>query len=96
MAGQFLPAVDARSVAPRRPAPERAPAAAPPRALEPPPPPVPAPLCDFQHETDARKWMNCWYTLASPPDCYACTGNNSWPGDPEWTGECIAGLATGS
>ena len=71
-------------------------AAAPPRALEPPPPPVPAPLCDFEHENDPAKWFNCWYKLASPPDCYAWTGESSWPGDPEWTGECIDGLASGS
>ena len=72
--------------------PEPAPAV----ALEPPPPPVPAPLCDFEHENDPAKWFNCWYKLASPPDCYAWTGESSWPGDPEWTGECIDGLASGS
>ena len=74
-----------------------APAGAPPRALEPPPPPVPAPLCDFEHENDPAKFFNCWYKLTSPPDCYAWVGNNSWPGaDPEWTGQCIDGVASGS
>ena len=58
---------------------------------------VPQPLCDFDHEIDARKGMNCWYKLTSPPDCYAWVGNNSWPGaDPEWTGQCIDGVASGS
>ena len=58
---------------------------------------VPQPLCDFDHETDAGEGMNCWYKLTSPPDCYAWVGNNSWPGgDPEWTGQCIDGVASGS
>ena len=58
---------------------------------------MPAPLCDFEHENDPAKWMNCWYKLTSPPDCYGWVGNNSWPGaDPEWTGQCIDGVASGS
>ena len=58
---------------------------------------VPQPLCDFDHETDARTGMNCWYKLTSPPDCFAWVGNNSWPGaDPKWTGQCIDGVASGS
>lgn len=58
-----------------------------------PAPLVPKPLCDF----DSRdKWFNCWYELASPADCYAWIGVSDWPGDPEWTGECIDGLASGT
>ncbi len=71
------------------------PAAAPARP-DPPPeperPPVPRPICDFD-STD--KWFDCWYEMTSPADCYAWRPLEDWHGHPEWTGECLNGLANG-
>ena len=63
-----------------------------PAAIEPPRPRVPQPICNFE---DIKNWGNCWYKLANPADCYAWFDGGDWPGDPEWTGECIDGLASG-
>ena len=57
------------------------------------PPPVPEPLCDFGN---LQGWERCWYEMASPARCYAWLGQGDWNGYPEWTGECVDGLARGT
>ena len=63
---------------------------------EPPPeserPRVPEPSCDFDSND---KWFDCWYEMTSPADCYAWRPLEDWYGHPEWTGQCVDGLANG-
>ena len=58
------------------------------------PPPVPRPICDFD-TGNLDDWSDCWYELASPPACYAWHPNDDFYGYPEWSGECVNGLANG-
>ena len=53
---------------------------------------VPQPTCDFDSND---KWFDCWYQVTSPVDCYAWRPLEDWHGHPEWTGECVDGLANG-
>ena len=55
---------------------------------------LPRPICDFD-SSDTGDWFDCWYELASPADCYAWHPLDDFYGYPEWTGECVAGLANG-
>ena len=69
---------------------------APTAAIVPPPDPerprAPKPICDFDSND---KWFHCWYELASPADCYAWHSREGLYGFPEWTGQCVDGLANG-
>ncbi len=62
---------------------------------EPEPPPEPKRLCDFGSD-EWDKVTNCWYELASPPDCLVWKGLDEWIEDPKWTGECVDSLAAGT
>ena len=55
---------------------------------------VPQPICDFDSK-DTEEWFNCWYEMASPADCYAWHPQDDFYGFPEWTGDCVGGLANG-
>ena len=59
---------------------------------EPERPPASEPICDFDSND---KWFDCWYEMTSPADCYAWRPREDWYGHPEWTGECVDGLANG-
>ena len=72
--------------------PQTDPAGAPPARPEPESARVSRPICDFDSND---KWFDCWYEMTSPADCYAWRPLEDWYGHPEWTGECVAGLANG-
>ena len=55
---------------------------------------VPRPICDFD-SSDTEVWFDCWYELASPADCYSWHPLDDFYGYPEWTGDCVDGLANG-
>ena len=58
------------------------------------PPPMPRPICDFD-SGNIDDWSDCWYELASPPACYVWHPEDDFYGSPEWSGECVNGLANG-
>ena len=58
------------------------------------PPPMPRPICDFD-SGNIDDWSDCWYELASPPACCVWHPEDDFYGSPEWSGECVNGLANG-
>ena len=66
-------------------------------AAVPAPPPLPEPLCDDEGPTESwGKWQNCWHKLSSPAGCYMWVDDYDFQGHPDWTGECVHGIANGS